>query len=131
MRKRWTATNEETIRFWILGAVLLVPAVQVGHAQGILGTNLVVNGNAEAGPTGTLTTVATSIPGWTKIAGQPNVLPYGITGNLFAYTNRPPQITDFNILRRTLDSRLRYYGTVIMQIIDVSASSLMLSARGI
>ena len=50
-------------------------------AQSILGNNLIVNGDAEKGPAGTVTTLATSIPGWT-VNGTVNVLPYNLTGLL-------------------------------------------------
>src|SRR5580658_5432221 len=55
-----------------LGTAILLAAPQIIQAQGILGNNLVVNGNAETGPAGTATTEVTSIPGWT---GTANVLP--------------------------------------------------------
>jgi uncharacterized protein (TIGR03437 family) len=63
----------------LLCAAALSITVQTVKSQSILGGNLIVNGNAEAGLGGTATTVVTSIPGWTR-AGNANVLPYGLTG---------------------------------------------------
>ena len=55
-------------------------ALPLAHAQGILGTNLIVNGNAEAGPAGTsITNIVGSVPGWTR-TGNATVLPYDLTG---------------------------------------------------
>ncbi|MGA7834615.1 MAG: hypothetical protein WCA31_05355, partial [Acidimicrobiales bacterium] len=62
-------------RRWVLCAGLLFGAGVV-HSQSILGTNLIVNGNAESGSAGTGIANPVSIPGWT-ITGKPTVLPYG------------------------------------------------------
>jgi uncharacterized protein (TIGR03437 family) len=71
-----------TVRRWCFAGPALLFAAHMAHAQGILGTNLIVNGNAELGTAGTATTAVTSIPGWTKSSGSANVLPYTITGFL-------------------------------------------------
>ena len=55
--------------------------IHTASAQATLGTNLIVNSDAEKGPAGTLTTLPTSIPGWT-VSGTVNVLPYNLTGLL-------------------------------------------------
>ena len=59
------------------------------HSQSVLGTNLIVNGNAESGPAGTATTLAANIPGWTT-TGDANVLPYGLTGLVLLTDPAPP-----------------------------------------
>lgn len=63
---------------WLLCmTAALVAAQSVRAQQSILGSNVIVNGNAEAGPAGTgLTTIVESIPGWTSTGGA-NVLPFG------------------------------------------------------
>ena len=65
-------------------------------AQSILNTNLIVNGNAEAGPAGTgVVTAVTSIPGWTVQSGKPTVLPYNLTSTTAQQpTNGYEQLTD-------------------------------------
>ena len=70
-------------------AAFLLAAAQTVHAQGIFGTNLIVNGNAEAGAAGTAATPVASIPGWTR-TGNTNVLPYTITGYLLLTDPAPP-----------------------------------------
>lgn len=72
----------------LFAAVLLVLA-QIIHAQGILGTNLIVNGNAETGSAGTPTSPVTTIPGWTT-TGKPTLLPYGLTGFMLVTDPAPP-----------------------------------------
>jgi uncharacterized protein (TIGR03437 family) len=66
---------------WLTCTLTILAAAQASHAQsGILGTNLIVNGDAEQGPAGTsVSDVVTSIPGWTRTAGNVNVLPYSLT----------------------------------------------------
>jgi uncharacterized protein (TIGR03437 family) len=60
------------------------------HAQqSILGSNLIVNGNAEAGPAGTATALVATVPGWTR-NGNANVLPYDLTGQLLLTNPAPP-----------------------------------------
>lgn len=75
-------------RGWMYGAILSLGA-QIVSAQSILGTNLIVNGNAEAGLAGTATAVPATIPGWTA-TGKVNVLPYGLTGKLLLTDPAPP-----------------------------------------
>src|SRR5689334_2620198 len=60
------------VRFLILAAL-----AAAAHAQGVFGTNLVVNGGAEAGTAASSTTAAAvaSIPGWTR-TGKATVLTY-------------------------------------------------------
>jgi uncharacterized protein (TIGR03437 family) len=75
----------------LLCASVILIAAQTVHAQSsILNTNLIKNGNAEAGPASPDgKTVVTSIPSWT-VTGKPNVLPYGLTGHLLL-TDPAPQ----------------------------------------
>jgi uncharacterized protein (TIGR03437 family) len=75
-------------RSWPIAFLLVVS--RIGDAQSLLGTNLIVNPGAETGPASSaLTTVVTSIPGWT-VAGSANVLSYGITGLLLPSNPAPP-----------------------------------------
>jgi len=77
------------IKHILCTAILLVASGTV-DAQGIFGNNLIVNGNAEAGPAGTVTSAAASIPGWTRAVGSANVLPYTIAGYLVSTDPAPP-----------------------------------------
>jgi uncharacterized protein (TIGR03437 family) len=75
------------------GAAALLAAVQVVHAQqSILGSNLIVNGNAEAGPAATgVTPLVSSIPGWTRGTGSSvNVVSYDIKGLIPSTAPAPP-----------------------------------------
>ncbi len=80
--------------------VILAAGRLVYGQQSILGTNLIVNRNAEAGPAGSdLKTPVSSIPGWTVTGGKPTVLPY----DLKSLCNLPTQLlptTAFNTLPR-------------------------------
>ncbi len=58
-----------------IGAFALLNAADPACAQAILGKNLIVNGDAEAGAGGDGSTAVTSIPGWTK-TGPLDVLTY-------------------------------------------------------
>ncbi len=56
--------------------------------QSIFGTNLIVNGNAEAGPAGTdLKTPVSIIPGSTVFGGKPTVMPNFPSGTLVTAQN--------------------------------------------
>jgi uncharacterized protein (TIGR03437 family) len=62
----------------------------VGQAQSILGTNLIVNGDAESGTaSASVSKLVASIPGWTR-SGNVNVLSYGITNYLLTTSPSPP-----------------------------------------
>ena len=76
---------------WLLSAAAVLLATQTVHAQSsILNTNLIVNGDAEAGPAAASgKTVVSSIPGWT-VTGKANVLPYGLTGYILLSDSAPP-----------------------------------------
>jgi hypothetical protein len=93
-----TRRGRRTYGAQLLYLAVLLAAAQMVHAQSsILGTNLIVNGNAEAGPAGTgVNDIVTSIPGWTR-AGNINVLSYGLTG-LVLLTDPAPPRSRFSIL---------------------------------
>src|SRR5580698_3336660 len=76
----------------IMCAAVMLAAAQMIHAQSILGNNLIVNGNAEAGPAGTVATLVSSIPGWTQ-TGTVNVLPYNLTNYILLSDPGPPDRT--------------------------------------
>jgi hypothetical protein len=64
----------------LLGIAALLTYAELAGAQSILNSNLIVNGNAEAGQAGTgVVTAVASIPGWTAQSGKPTVLPYNLT----------------------------------------------------
>jgi uncharacterized protein (TIGR03437 family) len=117
----------------LLGAAVLFAASQMAYAQGILGSNLIVNGNAEAGPAGSgvLTAVA-SIPGWTVQSGKPTVLPYNLTSTAAQQpTNGYEQLTD----PAPPDHGFQYFAAVfpslpavLSQVINVSAASSLINA---
>ena len=80
----------------LLGAAALLIYTTPSAAQSILNTNLIVNGNAEAGPAGSgVVTAVASIPGWTVQSGKPTVLPYNLTITAPQQpTNGFPQLTN-------------------------------------
>jgi uncharacterized protein (TIGR03437 family) len=73
----------------LCGLALLV-TVEKASAQGILGSNLILNGDAESGAAGTTTAAVASIPNWTRATGNANVLPYTIVGYLVSTDPAPP-----------------------------------------
>src|SRR5580698_8531710 len=77
-------------------AAVLMASAPMMQAQGVLNTNLIVNGNAEAGPAGSgVVTAVASIPGWTVQSGKPTVLPYNFTSTAAQQpTNGYPQLTN-------------------------------------
>jgi uncharacterized protein (TIGR03437 family) len=75
---------------WLLCMAAVLAAAQSAQAQqSILGSNLIVNGNAEAGAAGTGPTDVVAIPGWTR-TGNATVLPYGLTGYVLLSDPAPP-----------------------------------------
>jgi uncharacterized protein (TIGR03437 family) len=106
-------------------ATVLLIAAQTMHAQGILGSNLIVNGNAEAGSAGTATTPVASIPGWTR-TGNANVLTYNLTGYILLSDPAPP------------DHGFQYFtgplaggSSTLTQTIDVSSAASAISGGNI
>jgi hypothetical protein len=63
----------------LLAALLLVPSNPVLAGSSVLGSNLVVNGDAESGPGSTDGSVVSSIPGFTT-TGAFTVVQYGAAG---------------------------------------------------
>ena len=108
-------------RLFFTAALLIAP--EIVRSQGILGNNLIVNGNAEAGAAGTPTTPVGSIPGWT-LTGKSNVLPYGVTGYLLVSEPAPP------------DHGFQYFACVsasclLTQNIDVSPAASTISGGNV
>lgn len=110
---------------FVWAALLFV--VQIIHAQGVFGTNLIVNGDAESGTAGTATTVVSSIPGWTR-TGTANVLPYGLTGFVLL-TDPAPKDHGFQYFENT------YAGigstATLTQNIDISSGAASISGGNI
>jgi uncharacterized protein (TIGR03437 family) len=77
--------------YLVLASICCVTIQAASGQSSILGTNLVVNGNAESGsaaPDGK--TIVASIPNWTRGSGKANVLPYNLTGFLLLTDPAPP-----------------------------------------
>ncbi|MGI8743233.1 MAG: hypothetical protein ACR2NN_11815 [Bryobacteraceae bacterium] len=109
-------------------AALLFGAAQLIHAQqSILGTNLIFNGNAEAGPAGTTTTAASSIPGWIR-TGNPNVLPYDLTGHILLSDPAPPD-HGFQYFTGGVGSSNAV--STLMQPIDVSSGASIITGGNV
>jgi len=108
-------------RSWIACATLLLAASTM-RAQSILGSNLIVNGNAESGSAGTGIANIVSIPGWT-VSGKITVLPYGLT-NYVQTTDPAP-----------LDHGFQYFAcqsaATMTQAIDVSSAASSISAGNV
>lgn len=124
------AERRRTIRHGqFLCAAFLLAASQMAYGQGILGSNLIVNGNAEMGPAGTATTTVTSIPGWT-VTGEANVLPYGLTGYVLL-TDPTPAPPPFGP-----GPGFQYFGCrsgacTLIQNIDVSSGASIISGGNV
>lgn len=99
---------------------------QIGHAQGILGPNLIQNGNAEAGPAVTAGTTVVTIPNWTVGGGSPTVLSYNVKGDVQTATDPAPP-----------DHGFQYFGiavnrsSTLTQNIDVSSAATLISGGNI
>ena len=96
--------------------------VGVVYGQSILGTNLIVNGNAESGSAGMGVATPVSIPGWT-VTGKPTVLPYGLTGFMQTTDPAPP------------DRGFQYFAcqsvSTMTQVIDVSSGTSTISGGNV
>jgi len=115
-----------TVSSLLCAAVLFggAPALQ---AQGILGTNLVVNGDAESGSAAPDSkTIVSSVPNWTRGSGKANVLPYNLTGFLLLTDPAPPDhgFNYFTAYPTTGNSTLT-------QTINVSSGAAMISAGNV
>jgi uncharacterized protein (TIGR03437 family) len=112
----------------LFSAAALLAAGQLVHAQqSILGSNLIANGNAEAGSAGTdATSVVASIPGWTRGSGNVNVVSYDTSG-LIASTDPAPPDRNFQYFingSKTATSTLT-------QNIDVSSGASTITAGNV
>jgi hypothetical protein len=101
----------------ILGlTVLLIAAPMAPAQQSLFGTNLIVNGGADAGlPGASLSSIAATVPGWTR-TGNANVLAYNLPGLLQSNGPAPP------------DHSFQYFvagsnNSTFSQDIDVSAAA--------
>jgi len=108
---------------------LLLPAIPAAQAQSsILGGNLIVNGDAEAGSAGTdLAHPVATIPNWTRGgSGTTTVVPYTLTGYLVS-ADQAPQNHGFQYF-----AGAGYPSAVTLsQAIDVSAASSAISAGNV
>src|SRR3954467_3616344 len=125
--RRWL--NRKGGRFLsmtLLSATLFFGATQMLAAQGVLNTNLIVNGGAEDGSVGTPSTLVAAIPGWTR-TGSANVLPYDLTGQLLL-SNPAPKDYGFQYFAAGGTN-----GTIstLTQDIDVSSGASTISAGNI
>jgi uncharacterized protein (TIGR03437 family) len=116
--------NGSACHRWLLCAAGLLFASQIGRGQSILGTNLIVNGNAEAGPASPDgKTVVSSIPNWTRTKGNANVLPYGLTG-FVQLTDPAPPDHGFNYFVGAPNGA----PSTVTQTIDVSSEASAIAA---
>ncbi|HEY6344342.1 MAG TPA: hypothetical protein VIY49_22850 [Bryobacteraceae bacterium] len=111
----------------ILFAAVFSAATSIYAQSSILGTNLIVNGNAESGPAASsFSTLVSTIPGWT-VTGSINVLPYNLTGQLQLTDPAPP------------DHGFQYFAQIaganapatLTQNIDVSSGASMIATGNI
>ena len=109
----------------------MMAAVAPASAQ--LNTNLIVNGNAEAGPAGTgVTTAVSSIPGWTVQSGKPTVLPYDLnitapqqpTNGFIQTTDPAPPDHGFQYFAAVFPSN----PAILSQTISVTSESTLINA---
>jgi hypothetical protein len=109
----------------ILFAAVLSAATSIHAQSSILGTNLIVNGNAESGPAASsFSTLVSTVPGWTR-TGNINVLPYNLTGYIQLSDPAPP------------DHGFQYFAasgagvSTLAQSIDVSSGASLISAGNV
>jgi uncharacterized protein (TIGR03437 family) len=111
---------------WLCVAGLLIATQSVWAQSSILNTNLIVNGNAEAGPASPDgTTTVSSIPGWTR-TGNADVLPYDLTGLVLLSDPAPPD-HGFNYFAGAIDNQT----TTLTQLIDVSSAASAINAASV
>ena len=103
-------------------ALSLILAASVPSYAQVFGKNLIVNGDAEAGPGGDGKTRVASIPGWTSTQGVPDVLAYAV-----AYTNihalSPNDIVPYNRGNNYFAGGSAKADSVLAQTIDVSTAA--------
>ncbi len=111
---------------WLLPLAVILIAAQPGQAAIVDGvTNLIVNGNAEAGAPGTPSSSAASIPGWTRV-GNANVLPYALAGYLLL-TDPAPTDHGFQYFKGPASGG----GSTLTQNIDVSSVAAVISGGNV
>lgn len=124
---RGTTVGHRTSSRWLLCAAGLLFALQIARAQNTLGTNLIVNGNAEAGPASPGgKTVVSGIPNWTRAKGNANVLPYGLTGFVQLDDPAPPD-HGFNYFAGAPNGAV----STLTQTVDVSSEASAIGAGNI
>jgi uncharacterized protein (TIGR03437 family) len=104
-------------------------AVQAVHAQQNIvdgKTNLIANGDAEAGAASQDgKTVVSNIPNWTR-ATDANVLPYGLTGSILL-SDEAPQNHGFNYFGKNTNTG----PATLTQTIDVSSAASLITAGNV
>ena len=111
--------NRKSRKTWLCVAGLLVATQSAWAQSSVLNTNLIVNGNAEAGPASPDgKVIVASIPGWTRGTGTAsgNVLPYGLTGDILLSDPAPPD-HGFNYFTGNSSN------STLTQTIDVSSAA--------
>jgi hypothetical protein len=101
----------------------LLFTLQIAHAQGILGRNLVANGGAEDGPAATSATNIVAIPGWTP-TGNLTVLPYNLT-ELIQLSDPAPKDHGFNYFSGSTGA------SSLTQDIDVSSGASLIAGGNV
>ena len=122
MKKREGAPRRSA---FLLQTAALLLAAHICVAQStVFGNNLIVNGDAEAGPAAAnISTVVPSIPSWTR-SGTVTVLPYDLTGFVQSTDPAPP---DRHFQYFSADGRVLTTNT-LTQDIDVSAGAATINA---
>jgi uncharacterized protein (TIGR03437 family) len=105
-------------------ATMLITTPSSPAQQSLFGTNLIVNGGADAGPPGaSLTSIAATVPGWTR-TGNANVLAYDLPGALQSNGVIPPDHSFQYFIAGSTNSTLS-------QDIDVSAAASTISGGNV
>ncbi len=116
--------NDAQVKSLLRCAIGFAVATQMLLAQGILGTNLIVNGDAETGTAANaINSPVTSIPGWTR-TGSVNVIPYDLSG-LILLKNPAPQSHGFQYF--VTYSTANGDNAVLTQDIDVSSAAALIN----
>ena len=101
-------------------------AAMSAEAQSLFGTNLIANGDAEAGPGSAEGPPAGGMPGWTT-QGNVAVVQYGSEGGFPGSSSPGPDDRGVNFFAGGPGAS----GSSISQIIDVSAASAIIDAGGV
>ena len=105
----------------VADSLSLVLSTLVTSPGAVLGTNLVVNGNAEAGPSAARPTTTLYIPGWST-AGDASVAPYGGT-DWIQLTDPVPPDHGVNLFCGGVTAQANIY-----QDIDVSPAATLIDS---